>query len=88
MINSEEEQEFVSEFGGYSWIGLRAKHTSGGYEWEWVDGAPLTETFWAETYGDPEYGYYGVCCDDDGKWTWSPGFFGGNHVSKTFICEK
>nr|XP_024654915.1 C-type lectin domain family 4 member M-like [Maylandia zebra] len=43
MINSKEEQEFVNEFGGYSWIGLRSKQTSGGYKWEWVDGSALTE---------------------------------------------
>nr|XP_024656163.1 CD209 antigen-like protein E [Maylandia zebra] len=46
MINSKEEQEFVNELNlrGESWIGLEAKQTSGGYEWEWVDGSALTET--------------------------------------------
>nr|XP_024654210.1 CD209 antigen-like protein E [Maylandia zebra] len=44
MINSKEEQEFVSKFGGESWIGLRSRQTSGGYEWEWVDGSALTQT--------------------------------------------
>uniref|UniRef100_A0A669BL53 CD209 antigen-like protein C n=1 Tax=Oreochromis niloticus TaxID=8128 RepID=A0A669BL53_ORENI len=88
MINSKEEQEFVNEFGGFFWIGLTAKQTSGGYKWEWVDGSALTETFWAEGYEIPSYGYYGVCCDSDGKWTHSPGYNFGDHVSKTFICEK
>ncbi|XP_039461844.1 C-type lectin domain family 12 member B-like [Oreochromis aureus] len=83
IINSKEEQEFIRNMGGESWIGLRAKQTSGGYEWEWVDGSALTETFWAEGWSDPYSGYCGVCCDSDGKWTRS-------HYSnsKTFICEK
>ncbi|KAL3984441.1 deoxycitidine kinase [Sarotherodon galilaeus] len=84
MINSKEEQEFVSKFGGYSWIGLRAKQSSGwNYKWEWVDGSALTQTFWAEGWSDPFSGYYGVCCDSDGRWTHSY-----DYESKTFICEK
>ncbi|XP_039907923.1 CD209 antigen-like protein C isoform X2 [Simochromis diagramma] len=85
MINSEEEQEFVNELNmrGHSWIGLRAKQTSGTSKWEWVDGSALTERFWAEGWSDPYSGYRGVCCDSDGKWTGSY-----DHESKTFICEK
>ncbi|XP_063321755.1 CD209 antigen-like protein E [Pelmatolapia mariae] len=83
MINSKEEQEFVSKFGGYSWIGLRSKQSSGGYKWEWVDGSALRETFWAPEYEIPSYGYYGVCCDDSGRWTQSY-----NSASHTFMCEK
>ncbi|XP_025760759.1 CD209 antigen-like protein E, partial [Oreochromis niloticus] len=90
MINSKEEQEFINELNmrGESWIGLTANNPSGRYEWEWVDGSALTETFLAEGYAIPSYGYYGVCCDRDGKWTQSPGYNFGHHVSKTFICEK
>ncbi|XP_026011692.1 CD209 antigen-like protein E [Astatotilapia calliptera] len=83
MINSKEEQEFVSKFGGYSWIGLISKQTSGRSKWEWVDGSALTETFWAEGWSDPYSGYRGVCCDNNRKWTGSY-----DHESKTFICEK
>ncbi|XP_039907917.1 CD209 antigen-like isoform X2 [Simochromis diagramma] len=83
IINSKEEQKFISNFRGFSWIGLRAKWTSGGYEWEWVDGSALTERFLAAGYGNAEYGYYGVCCDGDGRWTRS--YYS---ESKTFICEK
>ncbi|XP_039907920.1 CD209 antigen-like protein E [Simochromis diagramma] len=83
MINSKEEQEFVSKFGGESWIGLRAKQPSGEYKWEWVDGSAPTETFWAAGHEIPSYGYYGVCCDSDGRWT---RLYYIN--SKTFICEK
>ncbi|XP_076735421.1 uncharacterized protein LOC112430194 [Maylandia zebra] len=85
MINSKEEQEFVNELNlrGESWIGLEAKWTSGGYKWEWVDGSALTERFWGTGSSDPYSGYYGVCCDRDGKWIWS---YYPN--SMTFICEK
>ncbi|KAL3966382.1 C-type lectin domain family 4 member E [Sarotherodon galilaeus] len=90
MINSKEEQEFINELNmrGESWIGLRAKQTSGGYKWEWVDGSALTQTFWAKEHEIPSYGYYGVCCDSDGRWTQSLGYNFGDRVSKTFICEK
>nr|XP_024656168.1 CD209 antigen-like protein E isoform X3 [Maylandia zebra] len=83
MITSKEEQEFISKFAGYSWIGLRANQTSGRSKWEWVDGSALTQTFWGEGWSDPYSGYRGVCCDDDGKWTGSY-----DHESTTFICEK
>ncbi|CAI5686312.1 unnamed protein product [Oreochromis niloticus] len=88
MINSKEEQEFISKFGGYSWIGLEAKQSSGGYKWEWVDGSALTETFWGTGWSHVSSGFRGVCCDSDGRWTHSPGYNFGYHVSKIFICEK
>uniref|UniRef100_A0A669CAH5 C-type lectin domain-containing protein n=1 Tax=Oreochromis niloticus TaxID=8128 RepID=A0A669CAH5_ORENI len=40
MINSKEEQEFIRNMRGGSWIGL----TGWNYEWEWVDGSALTQT--------------------------------------------
>nr|XP_024656167.1 CD209 antigen-like protein E isoform X2 [Maylandia zebra] len=83
MINSKEEQEFISKFAGYSWIGLRANQTSGRSKWEWVDGSALTQTFWGTGWSDPYSGYRGVCCDDDGKWRRS--YY--SH-SMTFICER
>uniref|UniRef100_A0AAX7VBR1 C-type lectin domain-containing protein n=2 Tax=Astatotilapia calliptera TaxID=8154 RepID=A0AAX7VBR1_ASTCA len=83
MINSKEEQEFVSKFGGESWIGLYVKYTSGRSKWEWVDGSALTETFWAEGHGNAKYGHFGVCCDSDGRWM--PSYYS---YSMTFICEK
>ncbi|XP_030596978.1 CD209 antigen-like protein E [Archocentrus centrarchus] len=47
IINSREEQEFISELNmkEESWIGLKTtyKGKSGEHEWEWVDGSPLTE---------------------------------------------
>ncbi|XP_076735428.1 CD209 antigen-like protein D isoform X2 [Maylandia zebra] len=83
MINSKEEQEFVSNFRGYYWIGLRANQTSGRSKWEWVDGSALTQTFWAGGHENSRPGYYGGCCDDDGRWIQL--YY--SH-SMTFICEK
>ncbi|XP_039907932.1 CD209 antigen-like protein E isoform X3 [Simochromis diagramma] len=80
MINSREEQEFVSKFGGESWIGL--ERTSPKHEWKWMDGSLLTETFWAAGQQSDSLAYYAACCDNDGRWTQS------SYESKTFICEK
>ncbi|XP_034747465.1 CD209 antigen-like protein E isoform X5 [Etheostoma cragini] len=88
VIDNKEEQKFVSELsnGGESWIGLRYD----GKEWRWVDGSPLTETFWGP--GLPRYGrnqprnwswYPVACCDQQGKWTQSY-----HSDYKTWICEK
>ncbi|XP_026156082.1 C-type lectin domain family 10 member A-like [Mastacembelus armatus] len=76
-INSKEEQEFVTTLTskGQSWIGLFRDST-----WKWVDGSPLTETFWATGHGN---GYYGSCCDQQGKWTTTY-----DREYKTWICEK
>ncbi|XP_039461836.1 C-type lectin domain family 12 member B-like [Oreochromis aureus] len=85
MINSKEEQKFVNELNmrGYSWIGLRAKQTSGGYKWEWVDGSALTETFWANGLQDPISDDNAVYCNYDWKCSQYTSSF-----LMTFICEK
>ncbi|XP_030597655.1 CD209 antigen-like protein C [Archocentrus centrarchus] len=91
IINSKEEQEFISELNlrGESWIGLEANYQQSGWkykwEWEWVDGSALTEMFWAPGFGNPSSDSRGVCCDDHGRWTHSPEY---SHVDKTWICEK
>ncbi|XP_063321754.1 natural killer cells antigen CD94-like [Pelmatolapia mariae] len=83
MINSKEEQIFVNKLGGESWIGLRPRYISEwNYEWEWVDGSALTQTFWAAGWSHRNGWYYAACCDNNGRWTeYYSGF-------KTFICEK
>ncbi|XP_034544302.1 CD209 antigen-like protein E [Notolabrus celidotus] len=49
IINSREEQNFVSGFKKILWIGLSDGQTEG--VWKWVDGTPLTTSFWRS--GEP-----------------------------------
>ncbi|XP_056265550.1 CD209 antigen-like protein C [Pseudoliparis swirei] len=53
IINSEEEQKFISNFKKPVWIGLTDRETEG--RWKWVDGTPLTKSFWnpLEPNGQP-----------------------------------
>uniref|UniRef100_A0A7N6C4P0 C-type lectin domain-containing protein n=1 Tax=Anabas testudineus TaxID=64144 RepID=A0A7N6C4P0_ANATE len=86
MINSKEEQEFVTKLNMNedSWIGLKSNRTSA--VWEWVDGSTLTETFWAEGQSRaPNNWYFAACCDRTGKWTQSISF---DNQKKNWICEK
>ncbi|XP_051259626.1 CD209 antigen-like protein C isoform X2 [Dicentrarchus labrax] len=53
VINSDEEQTFVSKFyKTYAWIGLTKRGEEG--TWKWIDGTPLTLTYWAT--GQPSNG--------------------------------
>lgn len=42
VINSKEEQEFTRKFHRFMWIGLEEIET----RWIWVDGTPLTTSYW------------------------------------------
>ncbi|XP_041641991.1 CD209 antigen-like protein E isoform X2 [Cheilinus undulatus] len=44
IINNQKEQDFTRRFVGYTWIGL--KRTENKEEWRWVDGTPLTKSYW------------------------------------------
>ncbi|XP_028454184.1 CD209 antigen-like protein E isoform X2 [Perca flavescens] len=87
IINNKEEQ-FVTELSkdGESWIGLRYEWTQGRYQWkwEWVDGSPLTEKFWAAGLPRDESYHVAKCCDQEGKWT--QGYYINDN--KNWICEK
>ncbi|XP_028423789.1 CD209 antigen-like protein E [Perca flavescens] len=75
VINNEEEQKFVTELSkdGQYWIGLQKEQRQGEQnpgEWKWVDGSPLTETFWASGMPHNDVNYKAAtCCDQQGKWT-------------------
>ncbi|XP_023815533.1 CD209 antigen-like protein E [Oryzias latipes] len=85
VVNSKEEQEFVSTLNqkAESWIGLFAERSSDKYEWKWVDGSLLTETFWDEKSSKDAKSNNAVSLSPEGKWKQQNR---GNN--KNWICEK
>ncbi|XP_041867735.1 C-type lectin domain family 4 member F-like [Melanotaenia boesemani] len=79
IINSKEEQEFVSKLSKYFWIGLQWKE----HGWKWVDGSPLTETFWEDGEQNIYNSYYRVYNNYEGKWVAK-----GSSYTDYWICEK
>ncbi|XP_024154047.1 oxidized low-density lipoprotein receptor 1 [Oryzias melastigma] len=88
VINSKEEQEFVSKMNPNkeSWIGLYVEWSlqKSEWKWEWLDGSPLTETFWDETFPkDPKNYYDFPVLSTEGKWKVQ-----NYSTNKNWICEK
>ncbi|KAL2097667.1 hypothetical protein ACEWY4_006874 [Coilia grayii] len=85
IINSQEEQEFVSSINKEAWIGLSDINTEG--EWRWVDGSPLITKFWAK---DQPNSYKGE--QDCVKLWLTPPLENWNDekcsIIHTWICEK
>ncbi|XP_015224626.1 PREDICTED: CD209 antigen-like protein E [Cyprinodon variegatus] len=54
IINTEEEQDFTRQFHRLTWIGVHNVSRTG--QWTWVDGTPLTKSYWGS--GEPN-GYGG-----------------------------
>ncbi|XP_030267392.1 CD209 antigen-like protein E [Sparus aurata] len=87
VINNKDENKFVIELNnmnGEFWIGLKTEWSTGSrYEWKWVDGSPLTETFWAARQPAATQGWYTAYSNQQGQWRQSDY---GN--TKYYICEK
>ncbi|XP_077936687.1 uncharacterized protein LOC120825480 isoform X1 [Gasterosteus aculeatus] len=90
IVKSQDEMLFVN--GLYSnekevWIGL----TDGGVEgeWKWVDGTPLTTTFWGKDQPNSFDGRNQDCVEfwhrTDGRGTWNDE---NCNIKQQFICEK
>ncbi|XP_024154114.1 C-type lectin domain family 17, member A-like [Oryzias melastigma] len=73
VINSKEEQEFVSEMNqnDESWIGVVAQWSEKiTIKWKWVDGSPVLQQFWENGFPKSSFSYFGaVAVNAEGKWT-------------------
>uniref|UniRef100_A0A3B5BG28 C-type lectin domain-containing protein n=1 Tax=Stegastes partitus TaxID=144197 RepID=A0A3B5BG28_9TELE len=89
VINSPEEQTFLSMFKrGHTWIGLNDKEKEG--TWTWVDGTPLTLSYWRNNQPDNGGGHPQLGEEDCAHFRHEIGYW--NDISCTtslqWICEK
>ncbi|XP_027138580.1 CD209 antigen-like [Larimichthys crocea] len=86
IINSKSEQEYIRRFQRRFWFGL----TDSGIEgiWKWVDGTPLTASYWAPNEPNSYRGTDEDCAETlfytwENSWNDEP-----CHRARSWICEK
>uniref|UniRef100_A0A8C4HRM7 C-type lectin domain-containing protein n=1 Tax=Dicentrarchus labrax TaxID=13489 RepID=A0A8C4HRM7_DICLA len=83
IINSQEEQEFIRQYKKSAWIGLTDRVTEG--VWKWVDGTPLTTSFWRSGEPNNYYGRNEDCVEITNNGGWND-LVCENEIN--WICEK
>ncbi|XP_049426113.1 CD209 antigen-like protein E [Epinephelus fuscoguttatus] len=81
IINSKEEQNFIGKFGRVLWIGLTEREAMG--IWKWVDGTPLTESYWKPGEPNDFLGNTEDCVEMEDSWNDIP-----CKNQNFWICEK
>uniref|UniRef100_A0A8C7VCM9 C-type lectin domain-containing protein n=1 Tax=Oncorhynchus mykiss TaxID=8022 RepID=A0A8C7VCM9_ONCMY len=87
IINSKDEQTFLTNLNKRIWIGLTDKDIE--VTWKWVDGTKLTTSYWTGKQpdnggGDPKYGEED-CTEIVMGWIWND-ISCANHYN--WVCEK
>uniref|UniRef100_A0AAQ6IC43 C-type lectin domain-containing protein n=1 Tax=Anabas testudineus TaxID=64144 RepID=A0AAQ6IC43_ANATE len=86
IINSHEEQEFTRTFKQLIWIGLTDMEREG--KWKWVDGTPLTTSYWSSHEPNGVPGRDEDCAEIknyDLEKSWNDE---SCHLERFWICEK
>nr|XP_024656739.1 CD209 antigen-like protein 2 [Maylandia zebra] len=83
VINSPEEQNFLSTITTEVWIGLNDKEQEG--MWKWVDGTPLTLTNWGRDQPDNGGEEDCVHLGGDKQKSWNDLWCSSSYQ---WICEK
>ncbi|XP_071361310.1 CD209 antigen-like protein A isoform X2 [Trachinotus anak] len=86
IINSKEEQDFTGKVHRNKWIGLTDRDTEG--VWKWVDGSPLTKSYWGQGEPNNFRGTKEDCVEirfHEGQNSWNDKACGDNNF---WICEK